>query len=212
MKLGPKPTIGFSQVGEDLKLWDFIESLPGDIPEFCIEFGAGNGVALSNTKIFRDLGWGSLLLDANPRGCAEVVMALITAENINQLFKANRVPEDVGIMSIDLDGNDYWIWKAIKLNPAFVIVEYNPIWGGETRKAIKYNPEHAWDKTVYYGASRQAFRRLARERGYVGILDTNLNLIFARKDLGIPERLRGPAPPPRADHAPDTLNRPWVDV
>ena len=60
----------------------------------------------------------------------KAICAFITKENINELLKQSGFPEDTGLLSIDVDGNDYWIWNEIEcINPRIVICEYNPIFG-----------------------------------------------------------------------------------
>jgi len=114
---------------------------------------------------------------------------VVDAENIESLFARYGVPEEFDLLSIDIDGNDYWVWKAIsRYSPRVVIVEYNIFFLAETAKTIAYDPDHVWnrkDHRLYHGASLAAFDKLAREKGYA-LLHTDVycpNAIFVRRDL-----------------------------
>ena len=109
-----------------------------------------------------------MLLEGNKEKAdklSHIKHAFLTAENINDHFKNNNVPKTFDLLSIDLDGNDYWIWKAIdenKFRARVVVVEYNcNIPNQKDSIAIKYTPE--LDSTVpsinYYRASSSAFKK-----------------------------------------------------
>jgi hypothetical protein len=114
----------------------------------------------------------------------------ITAENINELLDQNGFSGPLGILSIDIDGNDYWVWEKITaVDPAIVICEYNPILGDTTPIVVPYNAAfnrfHAHYSGLYFGASITALRLLASRRGYefVGTNSNGINAFFVRKDL-----------------------------
>lgn len=209
-----------SQTGEDGALAALF-SLVGTTDRHYVEFGCGDGVQC-NTAQLRLLGWRGLLLDgvAAP-GAPGVVIhtAWITAENIEALFDAHGVPAEPDLMSIDLDGNDYWVWRAIRRRPRVVVAEYNANLGCDEALTIPYDPQHRWDGSDYYGASLPALVALARRKGYtlVHCTQSGVNAIFVRDDL-----LGGEAPrelariyrPPNywyrgARQHPD-LGRPWI--
>lgn len=104
----------------------------------------------------------------------------ITAENINWFFY-----DPVGVLSIDVDGNDYWIWKAVRVNPDIVCIEYNAHLGLEPW-VLKYDPEHRWDHSDTHGASISALCKLGAEKGYqcLGCESRGVNAFFIRKELG----------------------------
>lgn len=149
-----------------------------------VEFGAHDGIYKSNTAYFREaLGWRCILFDAQPR--SELVrQAQITAENINRIFDDAEVPEDLDLLSIDIDGNDLWVWKALTYRPRVVVIEYNPRWRPMLSRTIPYDPTRgAWDQTDYYGASAGALVRLGTEKGYDLAASTQYNLIFVSAGL-----------------------------
>jgi len=97
---------------------------------------------------------------------------------------------DIGLLSIDIDGNDYWVWDAINtISPAIVVAEYNSFFGAKREITIPYN--HTFVRTtshyskIFYGASIAALTALANKKGYklVGSNQAGNNLFFVRNDL-----------------------------
>lgn len=161
-----------SQGGEDGVLLRLFEKIGARHRHF-VEFGAWDGLHLSNTANLRlNHGWSGLLMEGSDRADGELVQReRVDAENIESLFDHYNVPVDFDLLSIDIDGNDYWVWNALeRYRPRVVLVEYNVFFLPETAKTIAYNPEHSWDKDnfgFYHGASLAAFEKLARSKGYV---------------------------------------------
>ncbi|MCP5066732.1 MAG: FkbM family methyltransferase [bacterium] len=135
-----------------------------------VEFGAKDGLAVSNTANLRlNHGWTGLLLDAAASDDDPLVKrAFVTAENINDLFAEHGVPERLDLLSIDIDGNDYWVWKALdRFTPRVVVVEYNIFFRPDDARTMPYDPDHVWqDDSCYHGASLAALRKLGNEKGY----------------------------------------------
>ena len=179
-----------SQGGEDGVLLRLFEKI-GVCNRYFVEFGAWDGLHLSNTANLRlQHDWSGLLLEGSDRADGDLVKReVVDAENIESLFARYGVPEEFDLLSIDIDGNDYWVWKAIsRYSPRVVIVEYNIFFLAEIAKTIAYDPGHVWDREdhcFYHGASLAAFDKLAREKGYA-LLHTDVycpNAIFVRRDL-----------------------------
>lgn len=160
-----------SQGGEDGILLRIFERI-GAGNRYFVEFGAWDGVHLSNTANLRlHHGWSGLLMEGSDRADGTLVRReRVDAENVEALFDRYGVPLDFDLLSIDIDGNDYWVWKAIeRYRPRVVIVEYNVFFQPAVAKTIAYDAGHAWDKErfgLYHGASLAAFDKLAREKGY----------------------------------------------
>jgi hypothetical protein len=180
----------YSQGGEDGILQRIFDEI-GAPSRFFVEFGAWDGLHLSNTAHLRlDHGWQGLLLEGSDRADGQLVQReRVDAENIEALFERYAVPREFDLLSIDIDGNDYWVWNAIQnYSPRVVIVEYNVFFLPETAKTIAYDAGHEWDKEsfgLYHGASLAAFEKLARTKGY-GLVHTEPycpNAIFVRNDL-----------------------------
>jgi hypothetical protein len=157
-----------SQNGEDGVLERIFECV-GTTNQRFVEFGAWDGETLSNTAHLRKThGWTGLLMEGDPERASELVTnAFVTAENVEQLFAEHGVPEVFDLLSIDIDGNEYWVWRAIeKYRPRVVVIEYNVFFGNQVSKTMPYNPDHVWDESYYHGASLAALRKLGREKGY----------------------------------------------
>ena len=170
----------YSQSGEDGSLARLFDRI-GVTNRFFVEFGAKDGVDLSNTANLRlHRGWTGLLMDGDPADRCPGVFALpadetaarvraeiVTRENINELLTRYGVPNNFDLLSIDIDGNDYWVWKALEsYRPRVVLIEYNIFFHLEERKTIPYDPAHVWDESAFHGASLAALRELGREKGY----------------------------------------------
>jgi hypothetical protein len=153
-----------------------------------VEFGVEDG-SECNTRFLRErLGWTGLLMDggdhATPVG--DVRREFITAENICSLFEKYRVPKEFDLLSIDIDGNDYWVWQAIRgYSPRIVVIEYNSSIGPDESKTVPYDPAFHWDGTNYFGASILALTKLGRAKGYtlIGCDNQGINAFYLRDDL-----------------------------
>lgn len=159
----------YSQGGEDGVISRIFECI-GTTNRFFVEFGAWDGHHLSNTANLRlHGGWSGLLLDGDGerRGDSLVKPAFITADNVNEVFASHGVPESFDLLSLDIDGNEYWVWKALDAyRPRMVVIEYNIFFGLDVARTIEYRPDFVWDETSYHGASLAALRKLGRDKGY----------------------------------------------
>jgi hypothetical protein len=119
-------------------------------------------------------------------------LAWITKNNINELIETNGFSGEVDLLSIDIDGVDYWIWRAITcIQPRLVVVEYNNRWTANESVTVPYEAEfQGRGATVmgegYFGASLPAFVKLGLEKGYrlVGANSIGTNAFFMRNDIG----------------------------
>ena len=119
----------------------------------------------------------------------------ITAENIEQLFHSADVPSEPTLISIDIDGNDYWVWKAIEqYRPRVFELEYNAVYPPGARWVMEYNPTHVWGGNSYHGASLESLFELGREKGYTLVACSlgGINAYFVRDDLLDAEQFAGP--------------------
>jgi hypothetical protein len=114
-----------------------------------------------------------------------------TMENIGGLLPA----EEIDLLSIDIDGNDFWIWQALPVSARVVVIEYNAGLGPEIDWVMPYDSQARWDGTRYHGATLRALHRLGLTKGYrlVGCNITGVNAFFVREDCC------GMAFPPTAD-------------
>lgn len=158
----------YSQFGEDGVLQRIFECV-GTRNKSFVEFGAWDGQHLSNTANLRlHQGWTGLLMEGSDRADGELVMQeFVNAENVEVLFAKYGVPETFDLLSVDIDGNDYWVWKAIeRFTPRVVVVEYNIFFALDAPRTIEYHADHVWDETTYHGASLAAFHKLGLAKGY----------------------------------------------
>jgi hypothetical protein len=190
----------FSQWGDD----GIIQYLTGkvDCAKTFIEFGVED-YQESNTRflLFND-NWSGLVMDGSPQHIQRLKgqpwfwkfdlkakAAFITKENINDLITAEGLRGEIGLLHIDIDGNDYWVWKEIlAVNPAIAIIEYNSVFGAERAITVPYAADfyrtNAHYSNLYFGASLPALCDLAREKGYsfIGCNSNGNNAYFVRND------------------------------
>jgi len=164
---------------------------------FFVEFGVQDG-SVCNTALLAAGGWRGVYIEADS-ACSQLlreryasstriktIQEFVTAENIAEIFARSGVASEFDVLSIDIDGNDYWVWRALSaFRPRIVVVAYNAEHAPPERWVMKYDPAHRWDKTTYYGASLASFAALAQTMGYalVGTEKTGVNAFFIRKDL-----------------------------
>jgi len=199
----------YSQNGED-GIIEFIFSRIGTTNKFFIEFGVGDGYQCNTRYLVQKKRWSGLMMDAgvyekekknlkkirnkayeffkqkiltfNP----EIKKEVVTAENIQSLFKKYHIPTYFDLLSIDIDGNDYWVWKAITdYHPRVVVIEYNASYPPNQSKVVKYDPNRYWDGTNYFGASLLALVKLGTSKGYtlVGCENMGVNAFFCKNEL-----------------------------
>ncbi len=189
----------FSQCGED-GIIDEIFRRIGPTNRYFVEFGAGNGLQNSTAALLLK-NWVGLWIEADPANTAVIqqkfaslltkhrlslLSSFITAENIESLFREAEIPEEFDLLSIDLDGNDYWVWKNISaFRPRVVVCEYNARYGRDLQWVMQYNPEHRWNGSCYFGASLKSLELLGRTKGYklVACNLAGINAFFVRDDL-----------------------------
>lgn len=110
----------------------------------------------------------------------------VTAENIQDLFLKYSVPKNFDLLSIDIDYNDYWVWKSITdYFPRVVIIEFNSSIPPNESRVVPYDPDATWDGTNYFGASLLALKNLGSKKGYtlVGCDSNGVNAFFIKSDL-----------------------------
>lgn len=215
----------YSQNGED-GIITAIFAMIGTTNKFFVEFGVEDGMECNSRYLMKHKGWTGLLMDgANENSCMNLHREFITAEDIEFLFAKYNVPREFDLLSIDIDGNDYWVWKAIRqYTPRVVIVEYNSCIPFAPAVTIPYEPRFQWDKTGYYGASLSALVTLGNEKGYtlVGTDPHGVNAFFVRQDLAEGKfMMQSPQIIYRSAafkgkkgnvHPPDPYLRPWVQI
>lgn len=187
----------FSQFGEDgviEKIFEIIEPTS----KFVVEFGALDGVTGCNARnLIVNRGWSAFLIEGNAGAAGmmkqaykdnpkvKALEAWVFPGNIEVLFEDNDVPEDLDLLVIDIDSNDYYVWKAIHdFRPKVVLLEANPHFPPPEKGVIKFDPMYHFDGSYYYGASAQSLYELAKKKGYelVHHVSGGNNLFFVRED------------------------------
>lgn len=211
----PMPTLRevgfkvFSQTDEDGILL-YIFSLLGDGPKTAIEICAGDGIECNTANLILNHGWHALLVDGDDKQIERGVEyyrthpasyvyppvfkhAWVTRDNVNDLVESSGFSGEVDLLSLDMDGVDYWIWKALdRVDPRVVVVEYQDIIGPDLALTVPYSDSFdARDYPItngmpnFCGASLPAFVRLARSKGYrlVGCNRLGYNAFFVKDPL-----------------------------
>lgn len=198
----------FSQWGDDGIIQYLINHLSIENKTF-IEFGVEDYQEANTRFLIVNDNWSGLVLDGSSENILKIKKdeifwkydlraksAFITAENINELIKEEGIEGEVGLLHIDIDGNDYWIWKALEVvDPIIMIVEYNSIFGSKRAITIPYSDDFYRFKAhysgLYAGASLKALCDLAEKKGYnfIGCNSAGNNAYFVKigycKDLKI---------------------------
>ena len=178
----------YSQNGED-GIIEFIFSEIKTTNKFFVEFGVGDGTICNTRYLMEKKGWSGLMMNDEENSLPHIKKEFITAENINQLFQKYNVPKYFDLLSIDIDYNDFWIWKAIDdYYPRVVVIEYNSSIPPNESKVVPYDPLAKWDrnnKTNFFGASILALQKLGKEKGYtlVGCDSKGINAFFIKNDI-----------------------------
>ncbi len=255
---GPLPAFedvgfrAFSQNDEDGVLL-FVFALVGFESRVAVEIAASDGIECNSTNLIVNHGFTGLLVDSDPalleqgrqfyrrrlRAALQprLIEGWVTRDNVNALLREPMFPGErlaageVDLLSLDLDGNDWWVLQALELRPRVIVLEFNAALGAERALTIPYDPAFRarLEPIPYAGASLPAFVALLRPRGYrlVGVERQGFNAVFVRNDLAsvaLPERtaaecLDGPTvrilqaglrADPRLTQ--ELLRRPWVEV
>ena len=162
--------LGHSQKGQDSLLQYAFLAL-GVTNQYYVEFGARDGVADSNTWFLRErLGWNGLLLDCMYENKdINLHKRTLTKDNIVSIFNEFEVPKSFDFLSVDIDGNDYWLLREIlesDFKPRVIMVETNVRFSPETELVQRYDENWFWQGSGWYGCSPKSMARMAARHGY----------------------------------------------
>lgn len=192
----------FSQWGEDGILQFLVHRVPIEQTIF-IEFGVQDYTEANTRFLLQNNNWSGLVMDGSPEYIRQIradtinlrynlqaVCAFIDRDNINDLIRTAGISGDVGLLSVDIDGNDYWVWEAINcIQPRIVVCEYNALFGAIRKVTVPYDKHYVRSRAhhsyLFYGASIAALDQLAQAKGYalVGSNSHGNNVFFVRRDL-----------------------------
>lgn len=192
----------FSQGGEDGIFQHLLRHIAVPRKVF-IEFGVESYTESNTRFLLTNNNWAGLVIDGSSKNVDYIKKddiywrfnlkaenAFISRENINDLIRRNGIEGEIGLLSIDIDGNDYWVWEAIDVVvPSIVVVEYNARFGPERAVTVPYDAGFvrtiAHHSNIYYGASLAALCLLGKRKGYtfVGCNTGGNNAFFVRNEL-----------------------------
>lgn len=197
----------YSQTDEDGILL-FIFSIIGTTNKKCVEICAGNGIECNTANLIINQGWTGLLVDGNQELVWQgkifygthratyvypptFLCAWITRDNVNKILEEAGYTGEIDLLSLDMDGIDYWIWEAIEvINPRVVVLEYQDALGPERSLTVPYTDNFEVNLNIempnFFGGSLPAFAKLAKKKGYrlVGCNRYGYNAFFIRGSLG----------------------------
>jgi len=237
----------YSQTDEDGILL-FIFSIIGVTNKKCVEICAGHGMECNTANLIIHHGWNGLLFDGDPKLVRQgnafyrhhkatfadpptFVCSWIKRDTINEVIEQNGFSGEIDLLSLDMDGVDYWIWEALEvIKPRVVILEYQDIIGPEKSISVPYADDfnayvHPTTNSApnFSGASLAAFVKLGRRKGYrlVGCNQSGYNAFFVKD--GIADRLIPEIPVSDCFNIPKVIwgmkyrwptvaNLPWVEV
>jgi hypothetical protein len=211
--LNTKP-LNFSDVGfkvnsqhDEDGILLYIFSLIGTTNKKCVEICAGDGIECNTANLIMNHSWIGLLCDGGPKNVEKaktfyashprtmywppkIVCHWISTSNVNQIMLENDFNGEIDLLSLDIDGIDYWLWKEIScISPRVVVLEFNHLWGPDVSVTVPYADDFKAEFTQYgsdySGASLMAFVKLAKEKGYrlVGTNTIGTNAFFIRNDV-----------------------------
>lgn len=191
----------FSQFGDD-GIVQWLATHVDFLHRTFIEFGVENYRESTTRFLMMHDNWSGFVMDGSAAHITAIVhseyfwrhelyahTAFVDRENINSLLSTCPFDHEVGILHIDLDGNDYWIWNQINvISPSVVILEYNSVFGVDRPVTVPYDRAfrrtHAHYSNLYFGASLRALHQLSTRKGYafIGCNSAGNNAYFVRRD------------------------------
>lgn len=200
----------FSQWGEDGIIQALLSAIPPAlVRRVFVEFGVSNYLESNTRFLLVNDNWSGLVIDGSEQNVnfirqdpiywqhnLKAECRFITRDNINDLIRGNGISGEIGLLSVDIDGNDYWVFERIDcVNPAIIVTEYNARFGADRAVTVPYDAgflrSAAHHSMIYYGASLKALTQLANRKGYalVGCNSAGNNSFYVRRDL-LNDRLR----------------------
>lgn len=209
-----RPPLTFKDVGfrihsqhEEDGILNFIFSLIGTTGKRCIEICAGDGIECNTANLIINHRWIGLLVDGNDVNVEKarrfyadnldtkfwppaIIKEWVTKDNVNEIIREHGFAGQIDLLSLDIDGVDYWLWQEIScISPRVVVLEFNHLWGSGASVTVPYQEDFVAEFTEYgsdyAGASLPAFVKLGKEKGYrlVGTNAIATNAFFVRDDI-----------------------------
>jgi hypothetical protein len=177
----------FSQNGEDGILSEILKRINKENGSF-VEIGSSDGLE-NNTRLLLETGC-NVAKKNNQKslkaGKLKIRNSVVTAENINELLTEMKVPENVDVLSLDVDLNTYHVWEKLnKASPTVAIIEYNGFFPPNSNWVAEYDPNKWWDGSFNMGAALKPMEELSKKKGYrlIGCDLSGANAFFIREEL-----------------------------
>lgn len=194
----------FSQFGEDGIISWIVEQIP-EISKVFVEIGTQDYWESNTRFLLKSRRWKGYLIEGSKKYISNIktqriywqhdikaIEAFVDKDNINSIIKENINEKNIGLLSIDVDGNDYWILEKLEyLSPTIIICEYNSIFGDLFKLSVPYNKNfvrsHAHYSNLYFGASIKAMMTMLEKKGYtfLGTGSAGVNAFFVKKELEV---------------------------
>lgn len=193
----------FTYHGEDGIIYYLLQQLK-DVPPVFVDIGSGDGIKSNCATLAIHFGWKGIFLDSNAGQLAigknfykhkiagnviRMVNEEVTPANINPLLTREKFTGEIGLLSVDIDGNDYWVWEAIEvIQPKIVVIETKVEYGGRNVVVPYGKHNHHSANKMYNGASVEALRKLGKRKGYTlaGANRYGYNLFFVKDSASVP--------------------------
>tara|TARA_Y100000590_G_scaffold19021_1_gene22538 strand:+ start:5432 stop:6355 length:924 start_codon:yes stop_codon:yes gene_type:complete len=192
----------YSQWGED-GIIDWLVNKSPDIPKSFLEIGTENYKESNTRFLLVNKNWDGFIIEADKSSVKDIKSQriywkhnltvenkFISQNNINTIIKKNNIPRKLGLLSLDIDGVDYWILKKLSvLEPSIIICEYNSLFGQKKAITVPYKNNYIRSNehfsNLFYGASIRAFIDLLKKRNYffIGTNSAGNNAFFVKQNI-----------------------------
>ncbi len=192
----------YSQWGED-GIIDWLVNKSPDIPKSFLEIGTENYKESNTRFLLINKNWDGFIIEADKSSVKDIKSqriywrhnltvenTFISQNNINTIIKKNNIPRKLGLLSLDIDGVDYWILKKLSvLDPSIIICEYNSLFGQKKAITVPYKNNYIRSNehfsNLFYGASIRAFINLLKKRNYffIGTNSAGNNAFFVKQNI-----------------------------
>jgi cell fate (sporulation/competence/biofilm development) regulator YlbF (YheA/YmcA/DUF963 family) len=191
--------------GEDGIIQEILHRI-GVEARYFVEFGVKSGTESNCARLVLHENWIGLFVESDHVKFQQLtdcyhsswgvrcLGATVSSRNIEHLLAENGVPFNLDVLSINIDGNDYWVWNALnRWRPRLIVIGYNSHFPPSKKWVMQENLDHKWDGTSYYGASLASLTALGRKKGYtlVATDSSGRSAFFVRDDLAV-ERFLDP--------------------
>jgi hypothetical protein len=196
----------YSPGGEDGIIQEILHRI-GVEPRYFVEFGVKSGTECNCARLALQENWLGLFVESDDARFQQLtesyhsswgvrcIRATVSSRNIEHLLADNGAPFNLDVLSIAVDGNDYWLWNGLnRWRPRLLVIAYNGYFPPSQKWVMQENLEHRWDGTSYFGASLASLTALARKKGYtlVATESCGRTAFFVRDDLATAEKFLDP--------------------